>query len=286
MRRNKPNHKKTKNLNHYARDVRDTYLPRTKTLLGILDNFDEVENARRRENADQVQDLTDEEDSTKDKKYKLLPEAATVSSLPSNESLFYDICSSRGISEDKDSSFSSNLEEAECEITSTEWNACSSDMETVLPKGRKQISRSKRTENGAIESEIKSRTLFDGKESMHYSNDSVRTRINKEIHQTFASLPLVQTPRHEKAASLSDNKKVSKGRKPGPKRYEPDIGIVNGKKLSNSIAPEYHNLRPFLPLLTLCQCPDYDSAVIEVVRDYNDPCRGVASHFYPPSNPY
>ena len=60
---------------------------------------------------------------------------------------------------------------------------------------------------------------------------------------------------------------------------------MNVKELSSSIAPEYHNLRPYLSLPTLSQCPDYDSAVIEVVRDYNDPCRGVTSLVYPTSNP-
>ncbi len=279
MRRNKPNnHKKTNNPNHGTRDVRHNYLPRTESSLDILDNFDDIENIKRRENVDQVRDLTDE-DSTKGKKYKLLPEVTAVTTLPSNESVFYDICSSRGIGEDKDSGFSSNLEEAECEITASEWHAFCSDMETVSPRSRRQISRSKRTET-----EIKSRTLFDDKELMHHSNNSVRTRINKDSQQAAASLPLLHTARQDKAGNLSENK--SKGKKQGSKRYEPDIGIVNGKKLSNSIAPEFLNLRPFLPLLTLCQCPDYDSAVIEVVRDYNDPCRGAASHIYPPSNPY
>lgn len=286
MRRNKPNnHKKTNNQNHDTKAVRDNYLPRTESSLDILDNFDDIENIKRRENADQVLDSTDE-DSTKGKKYKLLPEVTAVSSLPSNESVIYDICSSRGIGEDKDSSFSPNLEETECKITSAEWHAYCSDMETASPRSRRQISRSKRTETGALETEIKSRTLFDDKELMHHSKNSVRTRINKDSQQAAASLPLLNTARQDKAGNLGEKKKISNGRKQASKLNEPDIGIVNGKKLAKSVAPEYRNLRPFLPLLTLCQCPDYDSAVIEVVRDYNDPCRGVASHIYPPSNPY
>ena len=266
MRRNKANnHKKANNRNRVTRDGGDIYLPTTESSVDILDNFDDIENIKRRGNADQVRDLTGG-DPTKGKNYKLLPEVTAVSSLSTNDSDFYDLCSSRGKDKDWSSVFSPNLEEAECEITSAEWHAFSSDMEKVSPRSRRRIG------TGALENEIKLQALFDDKERMHHSKDLVRDRINKDNKRTAASLPLVPTPRYEKAGNLSENKKISKGRKQGFKRYEPDIGIVNGKKLSNSIAPEYHNLRPFLPLLTLCQCPDYDSAVIEVVRDYNDPC--------------
>lgn len=285
MRRNKANnHKKTNNRNHVTRDGRDIYLPTTESSV----DFDDIENIKRRENADQVRDLTGD-DPTKGKNYKMLPEVTAASSLSTNDSDFYDLCSSRGIGNDKDwsSVFSPNLEEAECEITSAEWHAFSSDMEKVSPRSRRRISRSKRrTETGALENEIKLQALYNDKEPMHHSKHLVRDRINKDNKRTAAYLPSVPTPRYEKTGNLSENKKISKGRKQGFKRYEPDIGIVNGKKLSNSIAPEYHNLKPFLPLLTLCQCPDYDSAVIEVVRDYNDPCGGVVSDIYPPSDPY
>lgn len=50
---------------------------------------------------------------------------------------------------------------------------------------------------------------------------------------------------------------------------------VNGKGCKN-LSQELSSLRPFLPQLTLSQCSDVDSAVIEVVRDHNDPHRGVA----------
>lgn len=288
MRRNKPNSHKKKNQNHNTRDVRDNYLPRTGSSLDILDNFDDIENVKRREKADQVRVLSDE-DLAKGKKYKLhdnwLPEVKAASSLPSNESVLCDVCSLHGISEYKDSRFSSNSEDTECNITAADWDLYYSDMESFLPRNKRQISRSKRTETGALETEFKSRSLFDDKEQIHYSKDLLRTRINKDNQTTAASLPLLlQTPRQEKVGNLSENKKIFKGRKQRYKSYEPDIGTVNGKKLSNFIAPEYHNLRPFLPLLTLCQCPDYDSAVIEVVRDYNDPCRGVASLIYPTTN--
>lgn len=286
MRKNKPNSRKKNKVNddanHHVRQ--DVYLPRTESSLDILYSFDDIEDIKRRENADQVWGLT-EEDFTDSKEYKpprkLLHDVTALSTFPSNELVFCEVCSPRGDSEDKDSSFSSNLEDAECEITAADLAVYSSHMETVSRRSRRPNYCSKRTETTGSLEKFKSRTLFDDKEPIHHSKDSV-ARINKDNQRTAASLPLLQTPRQEKAGSLSGNKPNFKGRKQGSKTYDPDIGIVNGTKLSNSIAPEFQNLRHFLPLLTLCQCPDYDSAVIEVVRDYNDPCRGVASHIYPP----
>ena len=46
----------------------------------------------------------------------------------------------------------------------------------------------------------------------------------------------------------------------------------------------FRPLRPFLPQLTLSQCGDVDSAVIEVVRDHNDPNRGVTRSIQSPFN--
>ena len=159
-------------------------------------------------------------------------------------------------------------------------------MESFAPRNKRQISCPTRTETGALESEIKTGSLVfdrDDKEQSHYSRkDLLRTRVSKDKETTAALLPLLlQTSRKERAWNLSENRKISKGRKQGCKNCEPETETVNGKKVSSLIAPEYHNLRPYLPLLTLCQCPDYDSAVIEVVRDYNDPCRGVVSLSYP-----
>ena len=103
MRRNKLNSHKKKQQN-LTRDVRDIYLPRTESSLNILDDFDGIENITRQENAEQVRDLSDE-DLTKSKKYKLhlnsSPEVRTISSLPSNESVLSEVCSLRGINEDK-----------------------------------------------------------------------------------------------------------------------------------------------------------------------------------------
>ena len=186
----------------------------------------------------------------------------------------------------KDSAFSHNLENTECNITAGHCYLYCSEMESFSSRNKRQTSCPTRTATGAQETEFKTRSsVFDDKEQRHYSRKGVlRTRISKDNEKAPACLPLLlQTSRKEKAWNLSENRKISKGRKQGSKDYGPVIGTVNGKKLSNSIAPEYHNLRPYLPLLTLCQCPDYDSAVIEVVRDYNDPCRGVASLIYPAS---
>lgn len=293
MRRNKLNRHKKKQQN-LTRDVRDIYLPRTESSLDILDNFDDIENVTRRENAGQVRDLSDR-DLTKSKKYKLHlnsnPEVKKVSSLPSNESVLCAVCSLRGVSEDKDSTFSSyNLEETECNITAAECYRYCSDMESFASRNKRQISRPTRTETGTLENEFKTgSSVFDrdDKEQRHYSRkDLLRPRVSKDNETTAACLPLLlQSSRKEKAWDLSQNRKISKGRKQGSKNYGLETGTVNGKKLSSSIAPEYHYLRPYLSLLTLCQCPDYDSAVIEVVRDHNDPCRGVASLIYPTSNP-
>lgn len=283
MRRNKLNSHKKKQQNQ-TRDVRDIYLPRTETSLDIVADFDNIiENATRRENAEQVRDLSDK-DLKQTKKYNLLnsnPEVRTVSSLPSNESVFCEVCSLQGVSEDKDSIFLLyNLEEIECNITAAECYLYCSDMDSFAPRNKKQISRLTRTETGALESDFKTgSSVFyrDDKEQRDYSRkDAVRTRVSKDSEKTAACLPLLlQTSRKEKAWNLSENRKISKGRKQGCKNYGPETGTVNGKRLSSSLAPECHNLRHYLPLLTLCQCPDYDSAVIEVVRDYNDPCRGV-----------
>ena len=293
MHRNKPNSHKKKQQNQ-PRIVRDIYLPRTESPFNLLDNFDDIENVTRRENGEQVRDLSDK-DLTKGKKYKLHlnspPEVKAVSSPPSSESVLCDVRRLQGINEDKDSAFSYSLEDTDCSLhaTAAECYLNCSEMESFSPRNKRQISHAlKRTETGALESEFKSRSsVFEDKEQRHYSRkDLFRTRISKDNEKTPASLPLlIQTSRQEKAWNLSESRKISKERQQGSKNNEPDIGTVNGKKLSNSIAPEYHNLRPYLPLLKLCQCPDYDSAVIEVVRDYNDPCRGVASLIYPTSSP-
>ena len=251
--------------------------------MDILDNFDDIENVTRRENAEQVRDLSDK-DLTKSQKCKLLlnspPEVKAVSSFPSNESIVLcDVCSLQGISEDKDSAFSYNLDDTKFNITTRDCYLYCSEMESFSRRN----TRPTRSETGARGAEFKTRSsVCDDKEQRCYPRkDFHRTRISKDNEKTAACFPLLfQTSRQEKAWNLSENRKISKGRKQGF-----DTGTVNGKKLPNSIAPEYHNLRPYLPLLRLCQCPDYDSAVIEVVRDCNDPCRGVASLIYPASNP-
>ena len=293
MRRNKLNSHKKKQQN-LTRDVRDIYLPRTESSLNILDDFDGIENITRQENAEQVRDLSDE-DLTKSKKYKLhlnsSPEVRTISSLPSKESVLSEVCSLQGINEDKHSTFLLyNLEETECNITAAECYHYCSDMESLAPRNKTQISRPTRTETEVLESEFKTGSLVfdrDDKEQRHYyRKDLLRTRVSKDNEKTAPCLPqLLQTSWTEKVSNSSENRKISEGRKQASKNYRPETRTMNVKELSSSIVPEYHNLRPYLPLPTLSQCPDYDSAVIEVVRDYNDPRRGVTSLVYPTSNP-
>ena len=294
MHRNKLKSHNNKQQN-LTRDVRDNYLPRTESSLNILDDFDDIGNITRQENVEQVRELSDK-DLTKRKKYKLHlnsnPDVRKVSSLQSTESVLSEVCSLQGISEDKHSTFSScNLEETECSITAAECYLYCSDMESFTPRNKRQISRPIRTETEALESEFKTgSSVFnrDDREQRHYSRkDLLRTRVSKDNETTAACLPLLlRTSWTEKAWNLSENRKISKGRRQGSKNYRPsETRTMNGKELSSLVAPEYHNLRPYLPLLTICQCPDYDSAVIEVVRDYNDPSRGVGSLIYPTSNP-
>lgn len=290
MRRNKRNSHKKKQQNQ-TKDVRDTYLPRTESSFDILNTFDDIESITRRDNAELVQDLSDK-DLTKSKKYKLhrKSEVKEVSLLPSNESVLCDLCSLRGVTKIKYSAFSCNSEDNDHKrnITAPECYLCCSEMDSFSQRNKRQISRTTRTETGDLESDFKSRSsVFHDKEQRHNSRkDLLRTRISEDNEKIAACSPLLlQTSRQEKAWNLRENRKISKGRKQRSKNYGPDIGTVNGKQLSNSIAPEFQNLRPYLPLLTLCQCPDYDSAIIEAVRDYNDPCRGVASLIYPTTNP-
>ena len=272
MRRNKRNSHKKKQQNQ-TKDVPDIYLPRTETSFDILNIFDDIESITRREHAELVQDLSDK-DLTKSKKYKLHcnSEVKEASLLPSNESVLCDLCSLQGINKVKYSALLCNSEDNDhkCNITGPECYLYCSEMESFSQRSIKQISRTTRIETGDLESDFRSRSsVFHDKEQRHYSQkDLLRTRVSEDNEKIAACLPLLlQTSRQEKA------------------NYGPDIGTVNGKQLSNSIAPEYQNLRPYLPLLTLCQCPDYDSAIIEAVRDYNDPCRGVASFIYPTTNP-
>ena len=290
MRRNKRNSHKKKQENQ-TKDVPDIYLPRTESSFDILNTFDDIDSITRRENAELVQDLSDK-DLTKSKKYKLHcnSEVKEASLLPSNESVLCNLCSLQGINKAKYSVLLCNSEDNDhkCNITAPECYLYCSEMESFSQRSIKQISRTTRTETGDLESDFRLRSsVFHDKEQRHYSRkDLLRTRISEDNEKIAACLPLLlQTSRQEKAWNLSENRKISKGRKQRSKNYGPDIRTVNGKQLSNSIAPEYQNLRPYLPLLTLCQCPDYDSAIIEAVRDCNDPCRGVASLIYPTTNP-
>lgn len=251
--------------------------------------FDDIESITRRDNAELVQNLSGK-DLTKSKKYKLhrKSEVKEVSLLPSNESVLCDLCSLRGVTKIKYSAFSCNSEDNDhkCNITAPECYLYCSEMDSFSQRNKRQISRT--TETGDLESDFKSRSsVFHDNEQRHNSRkDLLRTRISEDNEKIAACSPLLlQTSRQEKAWNLRENRKISKGRKQRSKNYGPDIGTVNGKQLSNSIAPEYQNLRPYLPLLTLCQCPDYDSAIIEAVRNYNDPCRGVAALIYPTTNP-
>lgn len=152
-------------------------------------------------------------------------------------------------------------------------------METALPRYREEThsSHSKREGLKTLE-ESKSRTIINDKVIIQHSKD-VQSKINNGNAKTGESLPLLKTPRQARAQNLCGNARKLEA-KPGSTSNEEEIGTVTGRKLTNSMSSEVHNLRNFLPLLTLCQCPDYDSAIIEVVRDYNDPCHRVSPHTF------
>ena len=192
----------------------------------------------------------------------------------------FDVSSQPGASESIEAVLQGNLEDVDNEITESDFIAFSSNMGTVSTGCEKQIPRFKRVETSGSLDGLQSGTLLDDKQRVHHSKVYNLTARTRNANRTSRSLPFLQKHRQEKQ-SKNENKQACQGKKQESKSFGNGIGIVNGRNLANSMAPEFQNLRHFLPLLTLCQCSDYDSAVIEAVRDYNDPCRGVASEMHP-----
>lgn len=127
-------------------------------------------------------------------------------------------------------------------------------------------------------SKLQSKTVVDDKQQ---SNNSKHFNLKPDGSSPQpGALPFLYKSHQNKPRNLGERKQLARGKE--PKTHDSNIGIVSGKKLSYSLPPEFCNLRHFLPLLTLSQCADYDSAVIEAVRDYNDPCTGANTQIYSP----
>ena len=283
MRKHKPKYSKDNNFKVYGSRV-NVYLPRTESTC----SFDEKQEPDlQRWEDDQVWEGTEDFSETKEYNFprnKRFPEVTTLplsSQTKELKSVSVDVSSHSGASESRESVLQGSLEDVENKITETDLVAFSLNMGTVSTGCEKQTPRFKGVgTNGSLDGS-QSGTLLDDKQRMYHSkvyNLSARTSTG---NRTSKSLPFLQKPRQEKR-SIHENKQTYQRKKQESKCFGAGIGVVNGRNLANSIAPEFQNLRHFLPLLTLCQCPDYDSAVIEAVRDYNDPCRGVASQMYPP----
>lgn len=284
MRKHKPTKYQTKKRFSDSRSRVNVYLPNTESTSDNVCIFDKIEqHAPRRWQNDQVWEAT--EDCCEAKDYKFPRNKLDMSTLPltplCNTLKSLNVCSPQGANESKYSVSSANIDNVEYEVTESDLFAFSANMATISPGCKRQILRSKWTETSKdLDVSSQSRTLPDDKQQIHHSKNDLAAGTNN--NPTTGSLPCLQKPRQEERNS-SRNRQICKGKKQDSRSlYDSQLGIVSGKKLANSIAPEFHNLRHFLPLLTLCQCPDYDSAVIEVVRDYNDPCRGVASEINSP----
>lgn len=127
-------------------------------------------------------------------------------------------------------------------------------------------------------SKLQSKTVVDDKQQ---SNNSKHFNLKPDGSSPQpGALPFLHKSHQNKPRNLGEIKQLARGKE--SKTHDSNTGIVSGKKLSYSLPPEFCHLRHFLPLLTLSQCADYDSAVIEAVRDYNDPCTGANTQIYSP----
>ena len=257
------------------RSRKNAYLARESTSDSLY-TFDEIQER------DQFWEATEvsfyEARESKLPRNERFPDVTALSLNPFSNEFKTNGSSLQGASKNRDSAFLSNLEEVEDKVSALDLVSFFSNMETVSPECKKQNSRSKMTETTDGLDKLQSRYFLDDKQETYNSKDFARTN-NDNNKTTEAALPFLQKQRQEKR-NLVGRKQISNRKE--SKSHDSNIGIVSGKKLSDSLPPEFYNLRHFLPLLTLCQCPDYDSAVIEAVRDYNDPCCGVTSQICSP----
>lgn len=278
MRRSKSSSVRKKKLEGYSSHFRDGY--RARSSLNISNTLNCSSDDTKQKRGDEVRNSR-EKDSVKDNQSKNPAELpfetiAFSSLLNTNELVFCEGCNHlRSVSEDDVSKFF-GLGEADYD-----YQVYSSrNMETALPRYKKGTHSYRSNREGfKTLKKPKPRTTLNDKVIIQHSKD-IASKVNNDNAKAGGSLPLLKTFAQERAENLNGKIGTLGAAKPGSRGNDEDIGTVNGKKLTTSLSSEFHNLRHFLPLLTLCQCPDYDSAIIEVVRDYNDPCRGVSSHMF------
>lgn len=96
-----------------------------------------------------------------------------------------------------------------------------------------------------------------------------------ENGRTNSSLPFLEN-NTEYSKAVIRSKKRELGRSASAKVKSSNFNAhVDGTSMSRRRSVGLKGLQRFLPQVCLAQCNDFDSAVIEIVREYNDPCRGV-----------
>ena len=289
MHRHKPKHSGKNNLKVCGSRI-NAYLPRAESTSDSLCSFGVIQE----QDIQQWQHhhlLEETEYCSEAKEYcyfpcnKHFPEVTTVP-LPLNteESKFFDVSSQPDNSGYEDLVLQGNLEDVKCEVNKSNLVAFCSNTGTTSAGYEKPTPRSNTTieTSRSLEGLQPRSQSFDDRKQIRNPKVDSGVRTSNDNRRSTKSLPFLQKPREERCSLKYENKRELQGRKQESKSFSEDICVINGKKVANSIPPEFQNLRHFLPLLTLCQCPDYDSAVIEIVKDYNDPCSGVASQTYSP----
>lgn len=266
MRRQKPKYRRNNSLD-VSGSRKEVYLARETTSDSLFHIRDSQENVSI--------GLCDEEFVERDCKLHRNKCLSEVTTLPRN-SVSNKLKASHGLNLqgaalDGNSTFQANFEDVENEESALALVSFSSNI-----AGEAVSSEFKNQTYGG--SRLQSKTVVDDKQQ---ANNSKHFNLKPDGNSPQpGALPFLDKSHQNKPRNLGERKQLARGKE--PKTHDSNIGIVSGKKLSYSLPPEFCNLRHFLPLLTLSQCADYDSAVIEAVRDYNDPCTGANTQIYSP----
>lgn len=288
MHRHRPKHSGKNNLEVHGSRM-NAYLPRAESTSDSLCGFGVIQEQdfqrwQHQHLWEEIGDCSEAKEGTFPPN-KHFPEVTAVPlPLYTKESKFFDVSSQLGNSGYEDFVLQGNSEDVEYEVSdsnsvafplnTTGTIATSAGYEKPTPQSKTTVETSRSLEG------LQPRSSFDDRQQVrNLKVDSGVRMISSDNRRSTRSLPFLQKPREEKCNFNYENKRVQ-GRKQESKSFSKDICVT--KKVANCIPPEFQNLRHFLPLLTLCQCPDYDSAVIEIVQYHNDPCSGVASQTVSP----
>lgn len=276
MRRQKPRYRRNNSLD-VSGSRKEVYLEREPA----SDSLFSIQESILRElcdEEDQCWDVTNdsllEEKDCKLHRNKCLPKVTT---FPRN-SVSNKLKGSHGLNlqgavNNGNSTFQANFEDVETKETALCLVSFSSNM------AGEAISSEFKNETYGGSSGSQSKTVVDDQQQANNSKHFI-LKPDENSPQPTGALPFLDKLHRNKPRNLGEKKQLARVKE--PKTHNSNIGIVSGKKLSYSLPPEFCNLRHFLPLLTLSQCADYDSAVIEAVRDYNDPCTGANIQIYSP----